>query len=200
MWSDGTTLWVVNNGVGQYEKIYAFNMPMSDNAELRSLSVTGEALIGPTALSPAFDSATTHYTATKLLSDEQPVTVTVSAALRQHYASMQITPADADATTDGHQVALTRNVETTVTIAVTAQDGATTKTYTLDLALTAPNLPVVDVTLGPTDIDANKAGHQMVLKEHTPRSITITITDANGKTKTFTINLTPEDLVAPGGG
>ncbi len=200
MWSDGTTLWVVNNGVGQYEKIYAFNMPMSDNAELRSLSVQGEALIGPTALSPAFDSATTHYTATKLLSDEQPVAVTISAAPRQRFASIQITPADADATTDGHQVALTRNVETTVTIAVTSQDGATTKTYTLALSVKAPKTHTVKLQFGLDDSDTGTAGYQIELTEHILTPFTITVTDANGKTKTFTITITPEDLTAPGGG
>ncbi len=200
MWSDGTTLWVVNNGVGQYEKIYAFNMPTSDNAELRSLSVQGEALIGPTALSPAFDSATTHYTATELVSDEQPVTVTVSAALRQHYASMQITPADADATTDGHQVALTRNVETTVTITVTSQDGTTTKTYTLALSVKAPKTHTVKLQFGLDDSDTETAGHQIELTEHIVTPFTITVTDSEGRTKTYTVNLTPEDLVAPGGG
>ena len=56
------------------------------------------------------------------------------------------------------------------------------------------------LTLGSTDINANKAGHQIELKGHTPRSITLTVTDSEGRTKTYTVNLTPEDLVAPGGG
>ena len=119
IWSDSRTMWVAD---GLNIKLYSYNMPVSDNADLRTLTLDGEAVAG-------FDPATTLY------SHEVAVTVTrvtVAAEARQLLAGVTgITPDDADPGADGHQVNLIDG-RGTVTLTVTAQDG-TTKTYTVNV-------------------------------------------------------------------
>ena len=119
IWSDGVTM--LYSSVLNY-KIYAFNMPVSDNTDLRVLTVDGTEVPGPRA-------GVTDYLY-PVNSDVAQVTVIAEAA---HFkATAAITaPADAD-TTDGHQVNLTAGQYTDVTIDVTAQD-STTETHTLKL-------------------------------------------------------------------
>ena len=117
LWSDGATMWVSDITA---DKVYSYNMPVSDNADLRTLTLDGEAVAG-------FDPSRTVYS---LRLDEMVTQVTVAAEARQLLAEVTgITPDDADAVADGHLVAVS-NGRGTVTVTVTAQDG-TTKAYTV---------------------------------------------------------------------
>ena len=119
LWSDGRTMWVSDITA---DKVYSYNMPVSDNADLRTLTLDGAAVAG-------FDPSRTVYS---LRLDETVTQVTVAAQARQLLAEVTgITPDDADAGADGHQVNLSDG-RGTVTVTVTAQDG-TTKTYTVNV-------------------------------------------------------------------
>ncbi len=90
------------------------------------------------ALSPAFSSATTSYTARVPHAADRVTLSTLG-------ASVSIAPADADASpANGHQVALPLGQTTTVTVRVTAGDGTTMKTYTV--ALRRPRTDVCERT------------------------------------------------------
>ena len=79
-------------------------------------------------LSPAFDADTETYTASVANS---VATTTVTAMATDADATVAVTPStDADAVTSGHQVNLGVG-PTTITATVTAEDGMTTKTYTV---------------------------------------------------------------------
>ena len=84
-----------------------------------------ELLLTEVTLTPSFASETTSYSATV---PHSVTTTTVTAAAGDANAEAVITPADSDAEADGHQVPLAVG-ETVVSVAVTAQDGETTRTY-----------------------------------------------------------------------
>ena len=91
LWSDGVTMWVADTS----DKLYSYNMPVSDNADLRSITVDGRALAG-------FDPAETAYSHRV---DETATQVTVAAEARQLLAEVtSVTPSDADPSAAGHQV------------------------------------------------------------------------------------------------
>ena len=111
IWSDGTTMWVMDQ---DDVKAYAYNMPVSDNTELRTITVDGEEI-------PNSDPATRTYTVEV---EQETTQVTIAAQVRQIKAEITgIGPADADSA-DGHQVELTRKT-TYVRIEVRAQNGST---------------------------------------------------------------------------
>ena len=94
----------------------------SSDATLSALALSG------VTLSPAFDADTETYTASVANS---VVTTTVTAMATDADATVAVTPStDADAVTSGHQVNLGVG-PTTITATVTAEDGMTTKTYTV---------------------------------------------------------------------
>ena len=96
--------------------------PASTDATLSALALSG------VTLSPAFDADTETYTASVANS---VVTTTVTAMATDADATVAVTPStDADAVTSGHQVNLGVG-PTTITATVTAEDGMTTKTYTV---------------------------------------------------------------------
>ena len=87
--------------------------------------------VGDLTLHPAFDPATTTYTAAADLD-----TVTVAAATTHSAASAAIEPADADTDAEGHQVDLARG-DNTVTVTVTPLDGDA-NTYTVTVTQAPP--------------------------------------------------------------
>ena len=94
----------------------------STDATLSALALSG------VTLSPAFDADTETYTASVANS---VATTTVTAMATDAGATVAVTPStDADAVTSGHQVNLGVG-PTTITATVTAEDGMTTKTYTV---------------------------------------------------------------------
>ena len=139
----------------------------SNNANLSSLSVQGTGVAG-------YSPDTTTYTMNVPGSKAQ---VTVAAAASHTNANVVISPADADAALDGHQVDLSggKNV---ITATVTAEDGATTKDYTV--AITRAAVPH-DWNLRPPDIETGSEFRVLIVTS-TTRSAThgdISVYDAH---------------------
>ena len=97
--------------------------PPSDDASLSALSISDA------TLSPTFDSVTTDYEATVAYTVSQ---VTVTATGADDGADAAITPSDADANTDGHQVDLAEGPNT-ITVTVTAANGTDVLAYTVEV-------------------------------------------------------------------
>ena len=97
--------------------------PPSDDASLSALSISDA------TLSPTFDSVTTDYEAAVANATSQ---VTVTAAGTDDGADAAITPSDADANTDGHQVDLAEGPNT-ITVIVTAANGTDVLAYTVEV-------------------------------------------------------------------
>ena len=122
LWSDCSTLWVSDQRHG---KAFAYaigtGLPTpvkSDDATLRALGLAGIDF-------GAFSPATTTYAADVAHGMSR---TTVTATPSHPGAVPTIDPADADGNTAGHQVALEVGANT-VAATVTAEDGATTRTY-----------------------------------------------------------------------
>ena len=122
LWSDGGKMWVSSPMLRS--RIFSFYLPTE--AALGSLSFDG-ADIG------TFSPWDTTYAATVAHTDE---TVTVDAAAQHDDASVTILPADADGSTEGHQVSLSTGDNT---ITITAGTASHTMTYTV--AITRPASP-----------------------------------------------------------
>ena len=90
-------------------------------SELASLALEG------LDLDPAFDAATTSYTAA---APEDTETVTVKAAAVYGTSDVAIAPADADTDAEGHQVALAEG-GTGIAVTVTPGDGSAAQTWTV---------------------------------------------------------------------
>ena len=90
------------------------------NANLSALTVSGVTL--------SFAAGTYSYTGSVANSVAQ---VTVGHTAADNAASVIVTPADANDGTAGHQVDLTAGESTDITVEVTAEDGTTTKEYTV---------------------------------------------------------------------
>ena len=93
----------------------------SSEADLSGLTVDGTGVAG-------FAADTTEYTVTV---DRATTQVTVAATLSDSNATVEIAPADGDTGTTDHQVDLAGG-KTAVTVTVTAEDGTTTKDYTVN--------------------------------------------------------------------
>ena len=158
---------------------------------LRALSFTDSA--GQSvALSPAFSPARTTYTAayTGLTA------LTVAAAANDSQASATITPADSSTETEGHQVPLSTIGDHAITIRVTAEDGATTRDYTI--TATRRNAPhtvsagssrsvaegaAVTLSGQSTDPDGDTLSYAWSLSSGAP---SVNLSNANTATATFT--------------
>ena len=104
---------------------------LSSDATLKSLSLG-------IALTPGFAPETTRYTA---LVRNQITQGTLTVARNDPGARHRITPGDADRGTSGHQIDFAEG-ETAVEVRVTAEDGVTTRTYTVVVTRAAPVAPV----------------------------------------------------------
>ena len=90
--------------------------------------------LGGLTISPAFDSATTAYTASVGYTTDS---ATVTATTTESSATMAILPADADTGADGHQASLDVG-QTAITVTVTAKSSAT-RTYTITVTRAEPD-------------------------------------------------------------
>ena len=164
IWSDGTIMWVSDRRDG---KLYAYNMP--GNADLSGLSLSAG------TLEPAFHRVTTSYAAS---APNAVSTITVSAlasdagqATVEFLDASDETLADADLNTAGHQVALAPG-ENTIKIKVTAEDGATTRTYTLVVTRQGP----LEVSFGSPSFRVAEGGSvtvTAVLERATERDVAV---------------------------
>ena len=156
----------------------------SADASLSSLLLSG------VTLTPAFAAGTTAYTA----SVEHAVAETkVTATARAENASVEVTPEDADDQTLGDQVVLAVG-ETTISVAVTAEDGETTQTYTVTVTRAASSnaslssLSLSGVTLSPAFASGTTAYTASVANSVTETTVAATASDANAS-----VEVTPED-------
>ena len=114
---------------------YAQTVTPSTDATLSTLSVSPKDIIG-------FDGVRTSY---EVGVNPDVETAIIAATAHDGGASPVITPVDADPSVDGHQVSLAAG-SNEVTVTVTAEDGTTTKVYT------------VSVNRGVTDVRGWQAG------------------------------------------
>ena len=119
IWSDGETMWVSDQA---RVKLYAYNMPAS--AALRSLELS-DVDFGAFAVGRFDYAAAVPATLTA---------TTVTAIPAFAGSTVAITPSDADAATDGHQVSLSSGANT---VAVTVTNGRDTRTYTVAVTQTS---------------------------------------------------------------
>ena len=118
----------------------------STDATLSALALSG------VTLSPAFDADTETYTASVANS---VATTTVTAMATDAGATVAVTPStDADAVTSGHQVNLGVG-PTTITATVTAEDGMTTKTYTVVVTRAANASPAFSAATATRSVPEN---------------------------------------------
>ena len=147
----------------------------SDDALLDVLMLSDDALVNvlmlsDVELSPAFDPETTSYSAS-VPHEEASVTVVALADLRAH---VRVTT-DA-AAVDGGRIDLDVGPNT-ITVAVTAEDGATTRAYTIEVTRAAqPKLITATISQDQVVLVYDKA-----LDEHSqpaPEDYTVTVTDS----------------------
>ena len=119
--------WTNNVPSGQFSVDTGVCLALTEEVASTDATLSALALSGVT-LSPAFDADTETYTASVANS---VAATTVTAMATDADATVAVTPStDADAVTSGHQVNLGVG-PTTITATVTAEDGMTTKTYTV---------------------------------------------------------------------
>ena len=118
LWSDEETMWV---GEALFAKVYAFNMPHSDDATLSALTVAPKDIIG-------FAADQTSYEVGVASTVTQ---ATITATKNHSGANVVYSGTDADSA-DGHQVALSAG-KNTVTVTVTAENPSFTETYTVNV-------------------------------------------------------------------
>ena len=134
LWSDGTTMWVLDS---EDKKLYAYNQPLSGNASLKSLKLSG-VYISANLFSEAFSRDAPHYTTSDVRYDDAYVvysttsSTTVEPTLSDSSAVFDIQPPDADPNTPNHQVTLAEG-DNTITITVVAEN-KDAKQYTVTVA------------------------------------------------------------------
>ena len=133
IWSDGETMWIMDTN----EYIYGYEMPVSTNTRLKYLRAEGEDLAG-------FDPSRTSQS---LALPNDKTTYTITTRTLNLFAGYEFTSDDAELFVEGHQVDVTNTA--TLTIEVTAQDGSTTATYSIELGR-APAL-MTGATVTPAD-------------------------------------------------
>ncbi len=111
---------------------------VSSDAGLSALSLSG------VTLAPGFAAAATSYTAS--VADSVSSTTVTATPKHQATATVAITPNHEDMSAAGHHVNLDVG-SNTVTVEVTAPDGATTRTYTVTVIRAAPGAAPPDITL-----------------------------------------------------
>ncbi len=132
LWSDGTTMWVLDS---EDKKLYAYNQPLSGNASLKSLKLSG-VYISTNLFSEAFSRDAPHYTTSDVRYNDAYVvysttSTTVEPTLSDSSAVFNIQPPDADPNTPNHQVTLAEG-DNTISITVVAEN-KDAKQYTVNV-------------------------------------------------------------------
>ena len=156
---------------------YDIQLQRGDDVDPGTASLTALSLTGAT-LAPAFASAVMDYTAS-VAHDVASTTVTWTESTG---ATAGITPADADATTDGHQVNLAVG-DTEITIAVTGT-GMTPSTYTVTVTRAEdPSTPAEPgLTLNPEELEIAEGladTYTMALKTLPTGDVTVAVSSAD---------------------
>ena len=146
---------------------------------------------GNVALNPAFAAGTATYTA---VTTSESVTVAATTT-DANAAAPSITPADSAALTEGHQV-VTTTASTAIAVAVTAEDGSTTRTY--NITVTRQNDPPTaeagadqtvdegaDVTLAGSGSDPERGALTYAWRQ-TTGTPSVTLSNANRASASFT--------------
>ena len=102
-------------------------MPLSRDATLSALTVSPNDINGFASNDRSYEVGVAS-TVTE---------ATVAATANDSGAEVEITPGDSNVGADGHQVALSAG-KNTVTVTVTAADGATIKAYTVNITRASP--------------------------------------------------------------
>ena len=123
IWSDGGVMYVADESDG---RVYSYNMPDAIGARLASLTLSGVDI-------GEFSPARREYVA---VAPSGVTETTVDAHVEQAGARVAIVPADSNARTSGHQVAIADGVEITVT--VTSTDGSRRGVYRVRIAGAPP--------------------------------------------------------------
>ena len=174
-WQASSFRWVTSNPEPKFQ--IRGSAKVSSDATLSALSLSG------VTLSPTFASDTTTYTASVASSVSS---TTVTATPNHASASAVITPADAFITS-GHQVNLGVG-DTVITVAVTAQDTTTTKTYKVTVTRAVP--PSDDATLRALSLSGVSLSPAFA-----PATTTYTASVANSVSST-TVTATPNHASA----
>ena len=142
----------------------------SSDATLSALTISDG------TLTPAFDSSTTAYTAAVANS---VASVTVTPTVNESNAAVAVNGAAVDSGTASQAISLTVGQSTDVTVVVTAQDGVTTRTYT------------IGVTRAPVTVAFGSATYAVAESDDT----TTTMVKENEATVTVTLSADPERTV-----
>ncbi len=127
-----------------------------DNRRNRSLATLSEVHLTNVTLDQRFRSRKTLYTATP----DHGATVTTVSATPKTDVSYTISPADADATVDGHQVEL--HDGTNEIILTATKEGAATMTYTIAvIVLTTPRVETIAIVSETPDNDTYVVGDEI---------------------------------------
>ncbi len=134
----------------------------SSDATLSALTVSD----GTTnvALTPAFDSSKTAYTAEVAHSVSS---VTVTPTVNESNATVAVNGSAVDSGTASQAISLTAGQSTDVNVVVTAQDGVTTRTYTI--AVTRPRAPSASsITATASATEGDSASLTIALSQNAP--------------------------------
>ena len=178
IWSDGASMWVVDS----YQfKVFSYDMPAI--AALSSLQLDG--------VDFDFAMAKSEYTPRVT---QTTTSTTVTAAAAQTGSSVEISPADADEGTDGHQINLSPGDNT---ITVTVANGQASRVYTVTVDRTAFDTISDDATLSSVTLvgidfgEFDSATTRYVLT--VPSSVSRTKVTAASADENAAVTITPQD-------
>lgn len=176
LWSNGTDMWVLDSGT---KKLYAYNQPLSRNALLGRLSLSG-VYYNDKDFSKEFASDEPNYSEARVVYSAD--STTVDAKAQDPNAHIEIVPLDAKSDIPGHQIELTKPT-TTIEIIVTAENGDV-KQYKITIArYPRGRLPFKDFQL--TNGNSDPVG---IWSDRT----NMWVLDSNGK-KVYAYNMTANE-------
>ena len=185
IWTNGETLLVSDSSAN---KVFSYNMPQSNNADLRLLAVDGVGVAG-------FDPGNAGEYRVAVASDVSRVTVSAE-QLQLKARITGITPTDADIDTDGHQVDLVLNGPLVVATVV-AQDG-TTREY--ELRILNPDLMTLPVIHSAPDgqvSEGSQPGQRIVvISASDPDSVPLAFTLDPASARVFDIVANADEVSA----